>query len=111
MSTDKEIIEKLLKIAENQQKIISKLAQVPVSTPAPSKNLTGILQSILDKLTANNPLYSVMDSLMAGDGTLQVKMKVPTSDAQKLDMLNKFKSAAAAHVGIDTADVKVSQVA
>ena len=105
MSNEQEIIKKLLAIAENQQKIIQKLAQ---STPT-SQNLTGVLQSILDKLTAKNPSYAIMDSLL-GDGTLQIKMKVPAGDNKKLNILDSFKSAAATHANIDPNDVKISQV-
>ena len=112
----KKVIEKLVKIANNQQKIINKLvqtkqAQTMANAPASPNNpdLLGVLQIILGKLTNKNPKYSVLDATKLADNSVHVKMTVPAGDANVAQVVTNFKGAVAAHTGVTPEEVKITQ--
>lgn len=80
----KKIIEKLIKVAQNQQKIINKLAQVQT-------DLKDVCQNILTKLA---PGYQVIQIDRAGD-----KVKITVDPKLQDPILNAFKEAVAVHSG------------
>lgn len=85
----KEVLEKLVKIASNQQKIINKLAQDLVSVKT---DLKDVCQNILTTLA---PGHHVTQVDKAGE-----KIRVTVDPKlQDLVTLNKFKEAVATHSG------------
>lgn len=88
----KKVIEKLVKIAGNQQKIIAKLAQDLVSVQT---DLKDICQNILTTLS---PGHHVTQVDKAGD---KVRVVIDPK-LQDTGVLNKFKDAVAAHTGATT---------
>lgn len=97
MANDKEVIQKLLKIAENQQKIITKLAQMgasPTSAGA-SSSWDDVSADIAAKL-ATIPAakgYSVDSAEVGGaSGTLRGKLVTPKNDTNYYDVLKALKN-------------------
>jgi hypothetical protein len=116
MTTDKAIIEKLLKIAENQQKIITKLAQaitpapaVPVSAPAALPKLIEAdlklapLQGLLDNFVkTRNPAavgkLKVDAGKVKGDGHASVSISFPRSLQGVFDQVSPVMQGALVQV-------------
>lgn len=95
MANDKEVIQKLLKIAENQQKIITKLAQMGASPTGASSTWDDVSDDIAAKL-ATIPAakgYSV-ESAEAGSqsGSLRGKLITPKDDPNFYSVLKALKN-------------------
>ncbi len=104
----KKVIEKLIRIAENQQKIINKLAQqagmMPQGDAQPtggasdswdaSAEVSGILAQIPEAAKAKAGIQSAS---MGGSGFLDVKLKFPSvnsmNDPNASAALNKLRAA------------------
>lgn len=96
MANDKEVIQKLLKIAENQQKIITKLAQLGASPLSGGSSSWGdVSGDIAAKLSAipGAKGYSV-DSAEIGaeSGTLRGKLVYPANATNYYDVLKALKN-------------------
>lgn len=99
---EKEAIEKLIKIAENQQKIIKKLAQdmgytapssaVSIQTDDVTKSLVPYLQQAIQEVGAKAN-YLVQEGNLLDDGTLHVSVLQPKNyDSDEYHKIrNKFK--------------------
>jgi len=95
MSNDKKVIEKLLKIAENQQKIIAKLAQMGASPMSgASTNWNDVSADVASKLTTipgakgfsiNNAEYG------PESGALRGKLVYPANAENYYDVLRALK--------------------
>lgn len=101
----KKVIEKLVKIAENQQKIINKLAQQAGLMPGGdqlagsgtndvSAEVSGILAQIPEAVKAKAGIQSAQ---LGGSGYLDVKVKFPSvnsmNDPNATAALNKLRGA------------------
>lgn len=114
MSNDKEVIQKLLKIAENQQKIITKLAQMGYSPGSgASTGWNNVTSDVASKLAAipGAKGYSV-DSAEYGaeSGALRGKLVYPANAENYYDVLNALKKMLVNNTvkTEDGKDVKVS---
>lgn len=108
----KKVIEKLVKIADNQQKIINKLAQDLASVPqasaveAPAQVSSfdaGTLQIVMDKLTVKLPgnvamQYKVLNAVK-GPAKAAVAVSAPKDGSAK-PTLDEFKRAAEQLAGV-----------
>ena len=92
MASDKEIIKKLLKIAEQQQKMITKLAQaVEQSQQLGNYSVINDLQAKLSAIPAAKG-YQVVDAeLASSDGTIHVKLQ--TTNVANKDLYPQVKDA------------------
>lgn len=88
-TNNKEVLKKLFKIAENQQKIIRKLAQdvaaVPATSPAtPMQTLIslnlGVLQNVVDSLLGKGKVQLLSASLSNEGGKLLSSLKAADKD-------------------------------
>lgn len=73
---ENEIIQKLIKIAENQQKIITKLAQITTQTSDVSVAATPYLQQAM-QLAGSRGEYKVQSANLLDDGTLHISVFQP----------------------------------
>lgn len=102
MTQEKEIIKKLVAIAESQQKILTKLAQS--YDEASVKDVTQTLQTVLDGITKKSPQFMVLFGRgPLTDGSVRVQLKVPVSHPKTDLVVTAFKNAAAQALGV-TAD-------
>lgn len=115
MANDKEVIQKLLRIAENQQKIITKIAQNLATQPGGMGGSTwgDVTDDVAAKL-ATIPAakgYSVQNAEVgAQSGTLRGNIVTPKNDANFYDVLKALKGLLAGK-DVTTSDgesVKVS---
>jgi predicted O-linked N-acetylglucosamine transferase (SPINDLY family) len=77
MANDKEIIRKLLKIAENQQKILTKLAQ---NQELGWSDVSEQLQSKLSTIPAAKNYTVNLAEVSKSDGTLRSRLMYPAND-------------------------------
>lgn len=96
MANDKKVIQKLLKIAENQQKIITKLAQLGASPLSGGGSSWDDVSGDVAAKLANIPGakgYSV-DSAEIGaeSGTLRGKLVYPANATNYYDVLKALKN-------------------
>lgn len=102
----KKVIEKLVKIAENQQKIINKLAQQAGLTPegqqagaaGSSTDVSAQVSAILAQIPeAAKAKAGVQSAQLGGGGFLDVKLKFPSvnsmNDPNASAALNKLRAA------------------
>lgn len=99
MSNDKKVIEKLLKIAENQQKIITKLAQMGATPATPAaagaSSWLDVTHDVAAKLAAipGAKGYSVNSAELGGEsGSLRGKLVYPANATNYYDVLNALKN-------------------
>lgn len=112
MANDKEIIKKLLTIAEKQQKIITKLAQSTVGGGSGSAwvNVSDAVAGLLQTLPGAKG-YSVVEVQVApSTGSLRGKLMHPQGDMKFNDVVNSLKPLLMGTVikGNDGRDVKVT---
>lgn len=91
MANDKELIQKLLKIAEKQQQIITKLAQV-AAEPAPQKYAPKHPELHVAQLVMNSlphPLAATVQDLVATRDILEVYFRPGMASQQALDGITK----------------------
>lgn len=98
MSNDKKIIERLFKIAENQQKIITKLAQMGATPATPAAAGASTWADVTDDVAAKLATipgakgYSVNSAELGSEsGTLRGKLVYPASATNYYDVLNALK--------------------
>lgn len=93
MSTkEKEAIQRLIKIAENQQKIIAKLAQITTQTSDVTMAATPYLQQAM-QLAGSMGNYQVQSGNLLDDGTLHISVLQPKNyDSEEYHRVReKFK--------------------
>jgi len=109
MTQEKEILKKLVAIAENQQKILTKLAQSYDS--ASVKDVTPTLQTVLDGITKKSPQFMVLFGRgPLTDGTVKVQLQVPVSNPRTDAVVNAFKTRAAQALNVTPDKVVVTKV-
>lgn len=98
MASDKEIIKKLLKIAENQQKIITKLAQDAGVEADPLGGATSSWMDVSDDLQAKLATlpaakgYTVAHAeVSAKSGLLNAKLLYPAGNSKFYEVLKALK--------------------
>ena len=108
MTQEKEILKKLVAIAESQQKILTKLAQS--FNEAGVKDITQTLQAVLDGVTKFSPQFMVLFGRgPLTDGSVRVQLKVPAAHPKTDAVVAAFKSAAAQAVGTTADKVVVTK--
>lgn len=114
MSNDKKVIEALLKIAENQQKIITKLAQMGVSPMSgTTSNWDDVSKDVAAKLAAipGAKGYSLSGAEYGPQsGSLRGKLVYPATATNYYDVLKALKGMLVGNTikTNDGKDVKVS---
>lgn len=101
MATDKELLQKLFKIAENQQKIIKKLAQsvaAPEAAPQAGQFTPAQFQAAVNSLARMAKVDSTVQVAYVNDAPgVQLTVGVQSSDTMAADKMNeavgKAKSA------------------
>jgi hypothetical protein len=113
MANDKEVIQKLLKIAENQQKIITKLAQLGASPlNGGSSSWDDVSSDVAAKLATipGAKGYSVNNAECGAEsGTLRGKLVYPASATNYYDVLKALKNQLVGK-SVKTSDGKEVQV-
>lgn len=115
MSNDKEVIQKLLKIAENQQKIITKIAQNLATQPMTggASSWSDVTDEVAAKLATipGAKGYSIQNAEVgAQSGTLRGNILTPKNDENFYDVIKALKGMLAGN-SLTTSDgqsVKVS---
>lgn len=90
MANDKELIQKLLKIAEKQQQIITKLAQAVEPAPqkyAPKHPELHVAQLVMNSLP--HPLAATVQDLVATRDILEVYFRPGMASQQALDGITR----------------------
>ena len=96
MANDKEVIQKLLKIAENQQKIITKIAQNLATQPGGVSSSWGDVTDDVAAKLATIPAakgYKIQNAEIGSQsGSLRGNILTPKNDTNFYDVLKALKS-------------------